>query len=302
MNMRTESPIAAPMPMLHVAAAALPGLTFVAMAGRGTPLFRGAPVMGLSWRQLTLSAAISMSLATLLAIYVETLGGFGGVLLLLVHHGAFEFARDSDDVRQILRHSDLILSRNEQFFAGLIVASICAPIAEEFGKGLAARFMFRPTTTRGQAFLLGAAAGAGFGFLEAMLYGLEGISSDLGNWWAIMLLRGGSTSGHVLWTGLTALGWWYWSIGRNRRTGLLLMGAAMAGHALWNGAFTAIDTRILGLETLSDRAIEIVAYVIVGIASAAFVLAIPLIARHLRDVSLPPSDETSLVAMKPWLA
>ena len=116
-----------------------------------------------------------MAVATTIAIYVESLGSLGGVLLLLVHNGAFANAQSQDDVNLIVRDADFILSRNEQFFAALITASVFAPLSEEFAKGLSVRFLLKRTMTRGQAFVLGAAAGAGFGFLEAMLYGLSGI-------------------------------------------------------------------------------------------------------------------------------
>ncbi len=299
-NMRSADPIAAPMPLLHVAAAALPGLTFAAMAGRGSVL-RGAPVRWVSWRQLTLAIAISMALATLIATYVESLGSIGGVVLLLVHSGAFEHAQDWDGIQDKIRDADFILSRNEQFWAGLITASLLAPLSEEFGKGLSVRFMLRRTMTRGQAFMLGAFAGAGFGFLEAMLYGLNGISSDLGGWWQIMLLRGGSTSLHVFCTGLTGLGWWYWTVARRSRLALGLFGLAVLFHASWNAAFTLLESRILGLDTLSDRTLEIVAYVIVGVVSSAFILAIPVVARRIRDAAPPSVEGTPLAAIAPWL-
>ena len=92
LNMRSDDPIAAPMPLLHVAAAALPGLTFAAMAARGSAL-RGAPVRSVTWRQFTLAVAISMAIATSIAIYVESLGSLAGVVLLLVHNGAFADAQ-----------------------------------------------------------------------------------------------------------------------------------------------------------------------------------------------------------------
>ncbi len=158
LNMSSNDPIAAPMPLLHVAAAALPGLTFAAMAGRGSVL-RGSPVRWVTWRQLTLAIAISMAVATWIAIYVESIGSIGGVVLLLVHSGAFADAQSQHDVSEVIRRSDFILSRNEQFVAGLITASLLAPLSEEFAKGLSVRFMLRRTMTRGQAFMLGARGG-----------------------------------------------------------------------------------------------------------------------------------------------
>ncbi len=300
LNMSSADPIAAPMPELHVLAAALPGITFAAMAARGS-LLRGVRVRYLSWRQLTLAIAISMSVATTIAIYVEALGGVGAVMLMLVHNGAFEFARDGHDANTIISHSHTILSRNEQFFAGLIVASLLAPLSEEFGKSLSVRFMLRGTSTRAQAFALGAAAGAGFGFLEAMSYGLAGVSGDLGGWWQIMLLRGGSTSLHVFCTGLTGVAWWYWTVARRKRPALGLFALAVSFHALWNAAFTVIGSRILGLDTLSDRTLEIIAYTIVTIVAGIFIIAIPVVARMLRDRPPATVAGTPMESLAVWL-
>ncbi len=289
--MAAVQPVAAPMPLLHALAAGLPGIGLVALAARGS--FRsGQAVMGLTWRQVTLAVAISMTIATTIAIYVEGVGSFGAVLLLLVHNGAFEFARDQDNFWDIVQNSDVILSRNEQFVLNLIVASLIAPLIEEAGKGLGARFMFRPWTTRAQAFVLGAAAGAGFGFLEAMLYGVAGVrQSGPGGWWTIMLVRGGSTSLHVLNTGLVGLAWWYGTFGGQKRRAWLLFGLAVTLHALWNGFAVTLDSRILGLDTLSQHVLTVIAYVIVGVLAAAFVTAIPLIARWVREPAAGPSDE-----------
>ena len=299
-NMRAGTPIAAPMPLLHVAAAALPGLTFAAMAGRGSVL-RGMPVRSVTWRQFTLAVGIAMAVATTIAIYVESLGSLGGVILLLVHHGAFTHTQSWNGINSRIGDSNYLLSRNERFFAGLITASLLAPLSEEFAKSLSVRFLLRRTMTRGQAFMLGAAAGAGFGFLEAMLYGLNGISHSLGDWWQIMLLRGGSTSLHVLCTGLTGVGWWYWTVARRSRVGAGLFALAVLFHASWNGAFTLLESRILGLDTLSDRTLEITAYVIVAAASSMFIVAIPVIARRLRDPAPPRVAGTPLGALAPWL-
>ena len=176
-----------------------------------------------------------MAVATTIAIYVESLGSIGGVVLLLVHNGAFADAQSQHDVNDDHRVMRTSSSRdNEQFFAALITASVLAPLSEEFAKGLSVRFLLKRTMTRGQAFMLGAAAGAGFGFLEAMLYGLSGISDDLGGWWQIMLLRGGSTSLHVLLhragrTGVVVL-----DGGEAVAAGAGLFALAVLFHAAWN--------------------------------------------------------------------
>ena len=127
-------------------------------------------------------------------------------------------------------------------------------------------------------------AGAGFGFLEAMLYGVGGVhQSGTGTWWVIMLVRTGSTSLHVLNTSLVGLAWWYASFGREKRRGWLLFGLAVALHALWNGFAIVLDSRILGLETVSHEILTFVAYGVVAVLSVSFMTAIPLIARRLRE-------------------
>jgi RsiW-degrading membrane proteinase PrsW (M82 family) len=299
-NMTRDIPHAWPMPALHALAAALPAIGLAALAGRGS-LLRGSPVPGLTWRQVTLAAAISMAVATWIAVYVESIGGFYAVVLLLVHNGAFEFAQNSEAVFDVIEDADVILTDNELFFAGLITAAVLAPLSEEFAKSLGVRFMMRPGATRAQVFFLGACAGAGFGFLESMLYGLSVIQDQLDDWWLIMLVRGGSTSLHVLCTGLAGLGWWYWSVARRHSVSLALFGTAVAIHAAWNGAFTAIDSRIFVLDTLEDRTIEIIAYIIVSTVSAMMIVAIPLIARRLREPPTPSVANTDLASMHAWL-
>jgi RsiW-degrading membrane proteinase PrsW (M82 family) len=298
--MASDDPVAAPMPLLHALAAVLPGVVLVALVARAGVL-RGRPVRWLTWRQVTLAAAISMTVGVQIAIYVESIGSFGAVVLLLVHNGAFADALTYADVQETIGQSRFILTHNEQFAANLVTAAVLAPLSEEFAKGLGVRFMMRRDMTRAQAFVLGAAAGAGFGFLEALLYGLAGIGHHhLGHWPLIMLIRGGSTSLHVFNTGLVGLAWWYWSIGRRPRAGWALFAAAVGMHALWNGFAVTLDSRILGIDTLSDRIIEWVAYGVTGAIAIVLVLALPAIARSLRD-ERSLVEGTPLAAMAPWL-
>jgi hypothetical protein len=302
LNMRAATPIAAPMPLLHLLGAALPGITYAAMAARGS-LLGGRPVRGLTWRQVSIAAAFSLSVAVAIAIYIEALGSAIAVALLLVRAGAFETAGDSDAVFEtIFDSSSFMLSEHEQLAANLIAASLLAPVAEEFAKSLGVRFLMRTSSTRAQCFALGAAAGAAFGFLEALLYGMGWIADDLGAWWQGMAVRAGSTSGHVLWTGVAGVAWWYWARARRHRVAGALFGLAIGAHAAWNGVFTLIDSRIFFLEELSNRAVEIVAYTIVAAWSLAEIAAIPIVGRRLRDAPPPPVEGTPLASMEAWLA
>jgi RsiW-degrading membrane proteinase PrsW (M82 family) len=288
------------MPVLHTLAAILPGIVLMSVAWRGS-LFRGRPVRGVTWRQATLCFALSMSLAAMVAGYLNSIGGFAATVLLLVHNGAFVDVASSDRMWEIIADSNFILSDTEQWIANIVAIAIIPPLVEEFFKGLGVRFMLRRNSTRAQAFALGAAAGAGFGFLEALIYGLGGISDDLAAWWEIMLIRGGSTSLHVLQTGLVGVGWWYWTIARRKSVALGLLGIAVVSHAVWNGVAVTLISQILWLETLSSRSIEVVAYGSAGGLASAFIIAIPMVARRLRDPEPATVAGTPLASMTPWI-
>jgi hypothetical protein len=257
-------------------------------------------VRGLTWRQVTLAAAISMSVGVTIALYVESIGSAYGVVLLLVHNGAFETAANADDVFEIMGDADFILTRNEQFVASLIAASLLAPLSEEFGKGLGVRFMMRGNSTRRQAFVLGAAAGAAFGFLEALLYGLGGIHNDLSGWWDIMLIRAGSTTTHVFDTAMVGLAWWYWSIGKRHKLAAGLATIAVLEHAAWNAFATVLESRIFGLDTLSEDAVRYMAYGMVAGVAPLLLTVLFVLSRKLREQS-PPVEGTPLASMAPWL-
>lgn len=299
-NMASSRAVAAPMPALHVLAAVLPGVSYVALASRGSFL-RGEPVRGLTWRQVTLAFALSMGVAAIIASYVEGIGDVSATVLMLVHSGTFHHVVAGSGINYRFRHAKDILSTNEQWVANLIAIAVVPPVVEEFAKGLAARFMMRGNTTRAQAFVLGAAAGAGFGFLEGLLYGAGGISSSLGDWWAVMLVRAGSTSLHVFNTGLVALAWWYWSMARRRRTAVMLFGAAVLLHAVWNGFSVTLYSQILWLRTVDNRVLEIATYAVVAVIAVSLIGGIVALAQRLREPLPAPVEGTALAAMAPWL-
>ena len=307
-NMALDRPIAAPMPLLHTLAAILPGVAYLAFAGRGSMLF-GRVVRGLTWRQVTLAWALAIAVGVTFAGALESIGGLWVTVLLLARDGAFEgvtaIGSDSPfgyDVFDVISDADYLLSDREQWMANIIAIAVIPPLFEEFLKGLNVRFLMLRTTTRGQAFMLGAAAGAGFGFVEALLYGAGGISDDLGFWWIIMLIRAGSTSLHSLNTGLVGLAWWYWSIGRRAGPAAGLFGLAVLLHAIWNGFAVTLTSELPWVGTLEDRTIERVVYGFVAVIGLAFVAAIPLVARWLREPPPPPVETTPLGAMAPWIA
>lgn len=306
-NMRLDSPYGWPMPALHTLAAVLPGATYIAFAMRASWL-RGRLVKGITWRQITLAWGLAIAVGAMMAGFVNSIGGLGVTVLLLVYNGAFEdvsaisgssFEYDAWDV---IADADIWLTSTQQWIANIIAIAIIPPFAEEFLKGLSVLFLLRRTTTRGQAFALGAAAGAGFGFVEALLYGAGVVADDLSAWWEIMLIRAGSTSLHCLATGLVGLGWWYWMNGGDKRRAISLYFTAVILHAIWNGFAVTLDSEILWIGTLEDKTIEYVAYGFVIVMAAAFIWTIPRIARGLREPPPPPVADTPLGAMRPWMA
>jgi hypothetical protein len=307
LNMRMESPIAAPMPVLHTLAAVLPGVAYIAFAARGSFL-RGRAVGGVSWRQVTLAWGLAIAIGAMSASVVNSIGGLLATVLVLVQNGAFDgittFSRDSfidPGVWDIIFDAEFYLTSNEQWVVNILGIAIIPPFAEEFLKGLNVRLLMQRRTTRAQAFLLGAAAGAGFGFVEALLYGAGVTSVDLGDWWRIMLIRGGSSSLHCVATGLVGVGWWYWSIGGRKKQAVVLYLTAVLLHATWNGFSVTLDSELFWVGTLDDKTLERIAYGFVILFGAFFVSAIPLIARILREPPPPPVAGTALGAMTPWL-
>jgi hypothetical protein len=133
-----------------------------------------------------------------------------------------------------------------------------------------------------------------------MLYGFAAISDDLGFWWAIMLVRGGSSSLHVICTGLAGVGWWYWSRARRHRVAISLFSAAVLIHAGWNAFATVLESRIFGLDTIDNTLLDIAAYGIIAAFSILMIAAIPLVARRLREYT-PTVEGTPLASMAPWL-
>jgi hypothetical protein len=179
----------------------LPGIALVAMAAQGSP-WRGGPCAASLRRRAV--AAFSMSVATTIAVCVGV-GRRSTPSSCLYTTAPSPMPRPAPG-DGIIFEDAAGSSASTAFAANLVVAAVLAPVSEELAKSLSVRFTMAPNATRAQCFLLGAAAGAAFGFLEALLYGLAGIQEGgLGSWWEIMLVRGGSTSLHVICTGLAGL-------------------------------------------------------------------------------------------------
>jgi RsiW-degrading membrane proteinase PrsW (M82 family) len=140
-----------------------------------------------------------------------------------------------DALRVDPRFTDLLASPWVLVLIAEVV--VVAPFTEEFGKALGARWA-RPAS-RQQAFLAGAAAGAGFAVVENVLYALGGAWAS-GPWTEILLARLPGAAVHPLASGLVVLGWWEWRRADRRSEGIRLMAIGVAVHAAWNAALVAL--------------------------------------------------------------
>lgn len=208
-----------------VLAAALPPIAAVAWAVDGRPGW-------LTWRRASVAFAAGATVAVLLAIVLEILTPYTLVWLLLDL---------GEPVREALKQLVDMLAGGEVaraitapgFFLLLFDLALVAPLVEEFVKPLVVLPLLRGLNSRREAFLLGAAAGAGFAALENIIYALFGGAY----WGGILALRALSAAVHSLGAGLTALGW-HALLNREAGAGRRWWGnygLAVGQHALWNG-------------------------------------------------------------------
>jgi len=120
----------------------------------------------------------------------------------------------------------------------MVELAVVAPLTEEIGKALGARAFSRPASRR-DAFLAGAAAGAGFAAVENVLYAV--LAATFGDPWpAVVLARAAGAAVHPLASGLVLLGWWE---ARERAQGRRLLRGFLSGvavHAVWNGSIVVL--------------------------------------------------------------
>jgi RsiW-degrading membrane proteinase PrsW (M82 family) len=129
----------------------------------------------------------------------------------------------------------------------IIDAAAVAPLTEEAGKALGAVWFGRPRTRR-EAFLAGAAAGAGFAVVENLFY--VGVTAAFGGpWQAVVLARTLGAAAHPLATGLVALGVHEHGAGGGTSSLLRGYGAGVGIHALLNGSLVVLTIAATAMGT-----------------------------------------------------
>ena len=248
-----EEPLVWLMSPLHAAAALLPALTLIALVSRAGPGM-SLPIAGLTHRQLWLALAVGIAVVTTVAGTLDSFIAEALAMSFLAMSGVFDGLRSFSDVTDVLANADSYLSGGQEVLLLLSVVVVMAPIMEEGFKALGLALVLPRRPTPAAALTLGVAVGAGFGVLEATLYGLGGLAPDSAlDWWGLMLIRAGATTMHALNTGLLGLALYYdRSQGRLRRAFLLYL-AAVALHGLWNALAVLAGTRVIfSFEGLTD--------------------------------------------------
>jgi len=237
---------------LFVAAAAAPGAVLFVVIGRmkgklPIPALIGGAILG-PLVALVGHAFVFAFAASFFVGFVEA----GRAL--------FEELRVDPRITEILSSPWLLLV--------LVDVAVVAPVAEETGKALGARFAH--PASRQDAFLAGAAAGTGFAIVENVLYAAAAAMFG-GPWPAILVARAMGAAVHPLATGLVVTGWWD---ARHGGGGPALGRAFFSGaviHALWNGSMVAL--------AVSESTIHVSgAPGMMGVASLAFTGALGVVA------------------------
>jgi hypothetical protein len=292
----------------HILAAILASLLVLtipvgAARRQGWAISRRAGVGGLAWGALGGVGLAVMFEAILMAGIV-----IAGILILSainpawvedaagILQGAGDAGEAALDALSPLLSSPLLL------LGGLLLAAALIPAIEEFVKSLAVPLVHASgrSQTRLDAFLLGAAAGAGFALLEGITNGAMALIQPSG--WAIaMTTRSGVAVIHVLASALAGLAWQTGLVQRRWGKALALFTAAVLLHGIWNGG--AVLVAWLGLRASSQAPNTIAIWgnllipVIVALMGAGLLGSLVLLAvlpGRLARVAPPPA-ETALV-------
>jgi hypothetical protein len=281
--MTMGKPLAVAMPPLHLLAAFLPGVALVGLAARGGLGWR-EPGCRPSWRQILLAIGFTMAVATMLASLAETLLDGGILVAFLASKGAFEGAATSTEVTDVLKGFEDFLNNREELALALLTVAVVPPLVEETAKGLGVRLLISPRSSKTTAFVLGVVAGASFGTVEALLYGLGGFGDAGTDWWSLMLMRGGSTATHALASGLVGLGWYQVLALGKPLSGFLHYAAAVALHGFWNALIVLVGSRlVIPWEGLSDSHLVLLVYAVMAPVALLVLATLFVASRRLRE-------------------
>jgi hypothetical protein len=220
------------MPPLHALAALLPAVAIVAAAawwqgGEDAPevhaqlVYGGCVAAGVA---LVVELALVVGLAALVFAALSVAPG-GAATRDAIEAGLGQLVGGAPDPEALAR----LLLEPAVLLPLAALLGLLGPLVEELAKlgGVA----LRAPTGAGRAWVLGVAAGAGFGVTEAVTQGA--VAADA---WAVGLaVRACATLMHATVSGVAALGWHALVVERRPGAGLARLALAVVAHAVWNG-------------------------------------------------------------------
>lgn len=133
--------------------------------------------------------------------------------------------------------------------AAFLLMGLIGPLIEESAK-VAGVAWCRPRS-RGRAWVWGVCTGAGFGILEAVMFGAMALAA--GGWAILLLGRACTTALHATLTGIAGVGWFEGWVERRPAAGALKFTLAVVLHGLWNSlALTAAVAGAAAAQTSGD--------------------------------------------------
>ncbi len=237
-------PLMAPLHVAANAAAAILVLAIVASSARsgGAALSQRATVGSLAWGGLAATAA---------AMVIEALFALAAVVLVSAWLAAArpELLEQLSSWASMLEQGQpgdlwelLPFLRSPWAVAAVLgFASILTPLTEEAAKALAVPLVALSgrRLRRADAYVLGAAAGAGFALVEGVLNGALGLASP-GSWAGAMVMRGAAATIHCAAAALGGLGWHEIIFARRWSSGLVCGLLAVVLHGAWNAVAVGI--------------------------------------------------------------
>ena len=253
-------------PPVFLLAAALPPLAALSWGSERQAV--------LTWRQIILCFVLGSTAAVVLAIILET--ALPAVVMVFIQELFDQIGQNFSSLLGILSEGRISSELSSRYFMYYLVElAVIAPLAEELVKPLVVLPLLRHARNSRQAFWIGAAAGAGFAFLENIIYTMSRMSS----WVGILALRALSAAIHPLGAGLVGLGW-YELFHSTDQSGwvrlenwLKRFGAAAGIHALWNGGSAVILTLVsTGFFSKAGADVDLFGVTFAGIGLAFLVI------------------------------
>ncbi len=235
--------VKAPVPLLHLAAAALPPFLFLALAlgparRAGSAVTTRPAVGSIAWGGLG-GAGLAMMLEGFIVMAFAT----AAALWLAASHPEWlaELQAWAREVQETGSLGDLTalmpLVASPVLVVGILgLLGLVLPLIEEVAKSLAVPLVALTgrRLTRTDGFLLGAASGAGFALLEGIFNGSLALVVPSGAWAGLMLARASTAAVHCCAAGLAGLGWQAILVERRRARAAGFWALATALHGGWN--------------------------------------------------------------------